>query len=339
MRTNVAHFVGLDYHEETIQVCILDAEGGMVANRSIPNDAEALDRMVRRHGGEWKAAIETCCGAACLADELQHRYGWHIRQAHAGYVSRIKQTSDKTDFSDARVLADLTRVDYLPEVWIPHEYIRNLRSFVRRRDQLVKQRTAEKLRIRALLRNNRLQPEGSPWSKAWIDWLRHSDAVSDAVRFLVEDHLEMIELLTGKIATMMDAIRELTKNDPLIEILRGQPGVGEVTAVVMRSEIADFTRFRNGKQLANFCGVSPRNVSSGKRQATSGLILSGSPLLRMVLIETAHRIARYDRYWRQLYNRLHEQKHKPKSVAAAAVANRWIRKLYYQVNHALKNAA
>lgn len=339
MVDSIAHFVGLDYHEESIQVCILDPEGEVVTNRKIPNDVEGLDRFVRQHGGLWKAAIETCCGAACLADELQHRYGWQIRQAHAGYVSRIKQTSEKTDFSDARVLADLTRVDYLPEVWIPHEYIRNLRSFVRRRDQLVKQRTAEKLRIRALLRNNRLHPEGNPWTKAWLVWLRRSEAVSESVRFLVEDHLDMIEFLDNKIIHVMREIQAFTKNDPLIELLRKQPGVGEVTAVVMRSEIADFTRFHNGKQLANFCGVSPRNTSSGKRQATSGLIPSGSPLLRMVLIEAAHRIARYDPYWRNLFNRLCEQKHKPKCVAAAAVANRWVRKLYYQINDALKHGA
>ena len=65
-----------------------------------------------------QAAIEACCGAANLADELIHRCQWSVDLAHAGYVARMKQSPDKTDYSDARLLADLERVGYLPRVWL-----------------------------------------------------------------------------------------------------------------------------------------------------------------------------------------------------------------------------
>ena len=53
---------------------------------------------------------------------------------------RLKQSPDKTDFSDAQLLADLERVGYLPRVWHAPERIRELRRLVRYRQQLVAQR-------------------------------------------------------------------------------------------------------------------------------------------------------------------------------------------------------
>jgi transposase len=332
MNGNVAHYVGLDYHKDFIQVCVLNDKGQILANKKMPNDLKKLDRYVRKFGDIEKAAIETCTGAACLTDQLRIQYGWDIRQAHAGYVKRMKQSPDKTDYSDSRILADLIRVDYLPEVWTPHEYIRNLRSLVRRRHQLVKQRTAEKLRIRALLRNNRLTPTGSAWSRCWINWLKTSDEISESIRFIFEDHLELIENFTERIHKVENKILDYTRNDLLIEMLLTVKGIGFVTAVVMRAEIADFGRFRSGKQLANFCGTTPHNVSSGERQATAGLISAGSPMLRCTLMEAAQRLVRYDQHWKELFHRLHVKKGKHKCVAIGAVANRWIRKLYHLVN-------
>jgi transposase len=331
----VAHFVGLDYHQDEIQVCILDRQGVMLANKKLPNDTAILDHFVRRHCAHFQASIEACTGAAAIGDELRHLYHWDIRQAHAGYVSRMKRSPDKTDYSDARILADLVRVDYLPEVWLPPVHICHLRSMVRRRDQLIKDRTREKLRLRALLRNYRLVPPGSAWSRSWIAWLTDSDKIPEDIAFVLEDLLDSIKRLTERVDKVMERLVSMTKDDPLVNLLLGQAGIGIVTAVAMRSEIGDFGRFRTGKQLSNFCGVSPRNASSGNRQATSGLILAGSPLLRCVLIEAAHRLTRYDDHWRGLFQRLHGKKHKPKCVALAAVANRWIRRIFHQVMESL----
>ena len=83
----------------------------------------------------------------------------------------MKQNPDKTDFGDARLLADLLRVGYLPKVWLAPERLRRLRRLVRYRQQLVDQRRNIKLRIRALLRENRLRaPTGmSAWTKRWLN--------------------------------------------------------------------------------------------------------------------------------------------------------------------------
>lgn len=90
-----------------------------------------------------------------------------------GFVSRMKQNPDKTDFSDSWLLADLVRVGYLPKVWLAPEELRRLRRLVRYRQQLVDQRRDVKLRIRALLRDNRIgaPKECNAWTKRWLKWL------------------------------------------------------------------------------------------------------------------------------------------------------------------------
>jgi len=158
-------FVGLDYHQQSVQVCVMKASGEVVANRRCPNDWRAIDRVVRAHGERVQAAIEARNGAADLADELVQEAGWSVDLAHPGYVSRIKQSPDKTDFSDAQLLADLERVGYLPRVWHAPPRVRELRRLVRYRQQLVSQRRNTKLRIRALLRDHRLScTDANAWT-------------------------------------------------------------------------------------------------------------------------------------------------------------------------------
>ena len=152
-------FVGLDYHDAGVQVCVLDPQGRVLANAACPNDAQALAEFVGRHGDQIFAAVEACTGSADLADELVGQFGWSVDLAHPGYVRRLKQTPDKTDFTDARLLADLERVGYLPRVWTAPAAVRDLREVVRYRHQLAAQRRAAKVRARAT--RERCPPESS----------------------------------------------------------------------------------------------------------------------------------------------------------------------------------
>lgn len=88
----------------------------------------------------------------------------------------MKQSPDKTDFSDARMLADLIRVGYLPRVWLAPQSVRELRGLVRHRQQRVDERRATQLRIAALLREHRAGPApGRRWTRAWLGWLKTLD--------------------------------------------------------------------------------------------------------------------------------------------------------------------
>ena len=81
-------FVGLDYHQDSVQACVLDADGNQLSNCSLPNDADAIFKHCESIGTIQSVAIEACCGAANLADELTDK-GWTmnlaLQKGAAGY--------------------------------------------------------------------------------------------------------------------------------------------------------------------------------------------------------------------------------------------------------------
>jgi len=335
----IPRFVGLDYHEDTIRVCVIDETGRQLVNRDCRNDVREVAACVQVHGTPKCVAIEACGGAAALAHRLQQRHQWDVRLAHPGYVNRLKQSPDKSDHDDAELLADLLRVNYLPEVWLAPPETLQLRRLVRFRQGLAADRKNVKLRIRALLREERVaKPAARPWTKAWLAWLHQHAQLGPQASWVMVRLLEQLQDLHRRIADCEKQLQAVTAADPMTQALLQRRGIGLITAVTFRAEIGRFDRFRNGKQLARFCSVTPLNASSGKRQADAGLVRQGNPELRRIVIEAAHRLSRYEPRWRDLRDRLIANG-KPTSVAIAAVANRWIRWLYYQMNQPAALAA
>lgn len=327
--SNVALYVGVDYHQDSLQLCVLDPSGTVRSNRAVPNDLDAV--VAALDPGQVKAvAIEACCGSAAFAEALAGRGPWRVELAHAGYVNRLKQSPDKTDYCDARLLADLTRVGYLPRVWLAPPHIRDLRQLVKHRVRLVERRRALKLQVGALLREQRVKPSGSRWSKPWLLGLRDNAALSEQGRWVMNDLLEELEHVGEKIKGVEQRLREATAKDAMVSKLRTIEGVGEVTAWMLAAAVGRFDRFKSGKQLSRYCGLSPRNASSGKKQADAGLMDAANKPLRAVLIQAAHRLMRAEGRWSELAESM-LRRGKPKPLVVAAVANRWVRSMLHRM--------
>lgn len=330
---SVPVFLGLDYHTKFVQICVVDAHGRVLRNCRRGNSVAELAAALEPHWDLHRAAMESCCGAADLAEELAG-VGWQVSLAHAGYVSRMKHNPDKSDYSDSRMLAELCRVGMIPPVWLPPAPIRDLRSLIRRRADVVGRGKAVKCRILAELRQQRIiEPEevGGRWTKAWLAWLASEETgLSEHGRFVIETELHELNFLRQQLKAVEKRLRQATREDKVVQRLMTIKGVGEVTAWTLRAMIGRFDRFATGKQLARFCAITPRNASSGGRGGEAGLIKAGDPLLKSVLIEAAHRLKRNEPRWKALAERL-LARGKPKSVVAAAVANRWVRSLFHQM--------
>lgn len=322
-------YVGLDYHSDTIRVCVMDAEGETLVNRNVANDPGAVLDLVRTHGGLVRAvALEACCGAADFATRLAEGTEWPVRLAHPSAVNRLKQGPDKTDHTDAWHLANLSRVGYLPEVWLADATTRQLRRLVRHRAGLAEQKKDIKLRILSLLREERIENTSgaSPWSKPGSGWIKSVNLGSES-RWVLDQELRGLEQAELQLTDVDQRMEQSTQDDAVVAKLQEQPGIGVVTAVTIRAVIGRFDRFRSGKQLSRYCGVTPCNSSSGKRQADAGLIEAGNDILRPLLIQLAKRLPRHDPHWKELHTKLRTTK--GANVASAAIANRWLRRLYH----------
>jgi len=333
----VAHaerFVGLDYHQNSVQVCVLDASGKQLINRACRNDWRAIVEAVTPLGVVRRAAVEACGGSADLAQELIDRASWRVDLAHPGYVERMKQSPDKHDKADSFVLADLTRVGYLPKVFLASAYERDLRALVNHRQAIVDRGRNLKLRLGALLREQRAFPPEAPeglsrWSKAWVAWVKEGADLSESARWIALDLLAEIEHAAGKERAARTRLRAFVASDEKVKRLMEEPCVGEVTAWVLRAYVGRFDRFASGRKLSHYCGLSPRNASSGEKRSEGGLIKGCNKLLRSTLIQLAHRLARTEERWSKLAGSL-RGRGKPACVAVSAVANRFVRGLWHR---------
>ena len=341
---SVPVFVGLDYHTKGVQVCVVDAQGKVRRNKRCGNSLLEIAEQIEPGWSVERAAVESCCGAADLAEGIATELRWPISLAHPGYVNRMKHNPDKTDYADARMLAELARVGMIPPVWLAPEPIRELRLLVRLRADLVGRLKAVKTRILSVLRAQRIaEPDkkegGGRWCGRWLRWLESEEpAISEQGRYVVRMHLEELRMLAARIREVEARLRERTAGDAIVTKLLAIRGVGEVTAWTMRAIIGRFDRFATGKQLARFCGVTPRNASSGERVADAGLIKSGDRLLKSVLVEAAHRLRRYEPRWESMGSKL-KARGKASSLIIAAIANRWVRSLHHQMTEEVTTAA
>jgi transposase len=145
-------YVGLDLSRKRLDWQALRPDGERAAIGSVPPDRGGLSTLARRLGdaGEVTAVIESMSGARFVHDELELR-GWDVRIADALKARGIAPLACKTDTIDTWVLAELARLELVPEIWLPDPEVRAERERARFRLHLVKHRSALKNRIHAIL--------------------------------------------------------------------------------------------------------------------------------------------------------------------------------------------
>src|ERR671931_878630 len=147
--------VGLDLSRRRLDYCLLDGDEERVEWGAVAPDADALAGLVRlielRHGPRpVDAVIESMNGARFVHDVLE-RCGWQVQIADAQRVKGLAPLACKTDRIDARVLAELSRRELVPAIWLPTPAIRAERERARWRLHLVRHRSSLKQRVHAVL--------------------------------------------------------------------------------------------------------------------------------------------------------------------------------------------
>jgi transposase len=122
----------------------------------------------------------------------------------------------------------------------------------------------------------------------------------------------------AEIEQLNQRVLEQAGQRPTAGLLMTHPGVGPITALATDVFLGDAKRFRDGKALASYIGIIPREHSSGGRQRLGGLSKQGNPLLRFLWCEAAAHAVRRDPELRRFYRRKLVQKGLGKARVAAA---------------------
>ena len=247
---------------------------------------------------------------------------------HEGW--RWRNVKRKTDRLDALKLAQLSAMDQLPQVHLPQRKVRQWRSLIHYRQRLVTRRTAVKNRIRSILEGEGIPtPCGAKcWTPAGIAALRskacpwEETTAENLWRGELWAELDQFERLTVALKRVEQRLERLAASDARVKQLRTIPGVGPRLAEAMVALVDDPHRFANGKQVASYLGLVPRQYQSGQMNRQGRISGQGDRRVRALLIEVAWIGQRYNPWMRETFQRVCGGRRTRRKIAVVAVARR-----------------
>ena len=259
--------------------------------------------------GPHRAVVEAT-GSWYWIAELFAQHGVELKLAHARQLKAISQAKVKTDAIDSLMLAQLLRVDLIPEAHMLEPELRGYRDLLRARLRLVGRRTAAKCVITSLLeRYNQPAPEQLP----------------QLACFEARLHEDQIAVLTQQIKEIERILNPALLPERQVQRLLWIPGIGRQAAFTIYLEVGDVQRFRSDRQFCSYCRLVPAAKNSGgsRRQGRSK---EGNRYLKSAFRNVAVRAVQYEPTVKAWYQKKLRAKGKP--IAQALVAKEIARIVY-----------
>ena len=302
---------GLDVHRDSTYATILDANGKIVDQRRIGNDR--VLSFLSSHRID-KIGMESSNQIAPLYRQLT-KNGYAVSVSHPKKTRYIAEAKIKSDRVDSKAIAELVRLDALPQAYMPDQETAMLREKIRRRAFLVRERVRLRTKIKSILTYEGIKPpsEHGLFTEKGEDWL-HSLTLES-----VESYLRVIGVLDDEIKQLSKHLKELAEDNEDFKLLMTIPGVGYYTSLLVKSEIGDINRFSDGDKLCSYAGLVPSTHASGGTIRHGSITKEGSRWLRWVMVEAAMtHVHKYDTAITKAYHRIAERRGKQVATVAAA---------------------
>jgi len=283
------YYIGLDVHKKTIAYCIKDDTGGIFCQGMVRAERRALHQWLLDLPGSWVGAMEATMFTGWIYDFLKP-YALELKVAHPEMLKAITAAKKKNDRADAEKLADLLRVNLLPECTMMSEELRELRRILRYRNMIVRTATKMKNKISGLL-----MEVGAVYDKRKLHGKRYFgqllervEDVPESVKDLLKLSRRSMELFEAVQKKLLKTLREDSLISKRVELLRSIAGVGEVMALTWVLEIGDPKRFSNSRQAISYCGLCSAQHESAGKEHRGPISKKRNKYLQSMLIEAAN---------------------------------------------------
>lgn len=317
----------IDLHSTNSVTVLLDEEDRIVYQKRLPNDLTIILKELSVYQSRVEGmVVESTYNWYWLVDGLMAE-GYRVHLANTAAIQQYEGLKYTNDHSDARWLAHLLRLGLLPEGYIYPRAERPVRDLLRKRGQLVRQRTMNLLSIQNLLtRNTGQSMKANPIKR--FDAQQVDQLLPDSdLALAVKANVAMMSSAAEQIDVLEKRITELVKLRPRFRFLKTVPGIGEILALTIMLETGDISRFATVGNYASYCRcVGSQKVSNGKNKG-KGNTKNGNKYLAWAYVEAANFAIRPDTLIKSYYQR---KKAKSKTVIAIkAVAHKLCRACYY----------
>lgn len=326
---SIRHF-GIDIHKNFVMVAAVNNKQETV-QQPMRVEMSVLPQWIEQTlTPQDRCVIEVTNNAWYVHDLLEASAG-EVIVANPYKTKLIASAKIKSDKVDAIALARLLAANFIYEVVVPDQDMRQHRQLASHYTSLTKQVRRIKAQIHALLdRHHHVCPANDVFSSAGLDWLNQLE-LPLIERTILDQLLGQLEVITQQRDETDRLIARLAEPDSQITRLMQISGINYFTAFALLAAIGDIRRFSSPDKLTAYMGLVPSLHQSGNYSHTGHITKAGNSQIRWLMVEAAWNAVRWEPHWRKVYDRIKQRR--GSSIAIVAVA----RKLLVVVWHLLHN--
>jgi transposase len=298
------YYTGFDLHANNNYVGIIDEDGKKIKRKRLPNNPASVLECLEPYKSDMAGVVvESTFNWYWLVDALMDA-DYRVHLANTTAIQKYNGLKYSDDQDDAFWLAEMLRLNILPQGYIYPKDERPIRDLLRKRGHLVKLRTSLILSLQNIIQRNcgakiasrdikvRKEDRLSPF---WVgnEDLALTGAVSkDVIDFLTTKILVLEKFIEGKME-IKDGYRQLLSF----------PGIGTILGLTIMLETGDINRFAKVGNYVSYCRKVSTKWTSNDKKKGKGNKKNGNKYLAWAFSEAAEFARRNDEKAKAFYNR------------------------------------
>jgi transposase len=318
-------YCGIDLHSNNHVICVIDDKDNRVFEQKLGNHAELTIDALKKYKRRLKAiAVESTFNWYWLVDALMEA-GFKVELVNTAKIVQYNGLKRTNDRYDAFHLAHVMRLGILPTGYIYPKPERSLRDLLRKRMQLVQDRSRHIIRYKSLIQMH----TGRIIRADFIKAKKYQVPIvgDDNVQLALQSHIILIRALTVQIKILEKSILRQVEPTPGFDRLKTASGIGDILAETILLETGDITRFKGPGNFASYCRcVDSRRESNGKKKGENNR-KNGNKYLAWAFIEAANFAIRRSERAKRFYEK--KKNATNMIVARKALAHKIARACYW----------
>jgi len=257
----------MDLHSTNSVTVLINEHDEVVYRKRLANDLKLILEQLSPYQSSIEGlVVESTYNWYWLVDGLMEQ-GYKVHRANTAAIQQYEGLKYTDDDSDARWLAHIFRLGVLPEGYIYPKQERAVRDLLRKRGQLVRQKTANLLSIQNIYSRN----TGASISANRIKQLTAQEVeqmlTAGDVALAVKANLSVMRCLETEIKTLERIVKERVQLRAGFRYLLTVNGIGKTLALTIMLETGAIRRFASVGNFASYCRcVGSQKLSNGKRK-------------------------------------------------------------------------
>jgi transposase len=325
------NYCGIDLHSNNNVIVVIDETDKILLERKLPNSLGAvLDALSIIREPINGIAVESTYNWYWLVDGLQEA-GYQVHLVNTTAVKQYDGLKYSDDKYDAFHLAHLMRLGILPMGYIYPKEERAVRDLLRKRLQLVHQRTTHVLSIQNQLTRNTGRQFKSNEIKKLTPFIIKSRIKDENIQEAILSNLTIFSVLNSRIKILEKKVLKQVELKPQFQKLLNIPGIGIIMAMTVMLETGDIFRFAKVGNYSSYCRCVNSKRMSNNKQKGSGNRKSGNKYLSWAFMEIANFSIQYNEKAKQFYQKkLAKTK---RVIALKALSHKMARACYYVIKN------